>query len=218
MTESEYERVQRAVQNAHAEIPWTRLVAQRRLKRALDIVISLVLIILTFPLLILTALLVRLTSKGPVFFFQERLGLGGKPYTIYKFRTMTAEKHELMEVTTTDPRLTTVGAFLRVSRLDELPQLVQVLRGQMSLVGPRPEVPENLPRYSNEQLVRFAVPQGCTTWGVVRGGHLNDWCKRQDINVEYVWQWSFWLDLKIILGTPYVILSQTGTSPETANS
>ena len=218
MSDSEYRRVEDVLRGLEAQIPWNRSPLQKTLKRVFDIVVSTLMIVATLPVFLITAFLVRATSKGPVLFSQERLGLGAKPFTIYTFRTMTTGVHELMEVTATDPRLTSIGAFLRASRLDELPQLVHVLLGHMSLVGPRPDVPQSLPRYSDEQLVRFAVPQGCTTWGVVRGGLANDWSTRQDINAEYVWNWSFWLDLRIVLQTPYIILSQKGTNPESAEN
>lgn len=218
MEESDLERVELALQRANAELPWNRLRGQRLLKRAFDIVVSALMILFGWPVFAVIALLVRATSKGPVLFSQTRLGLGAKPFTIYKFRTMTTGDHELMEVMATDPRLTPIGAFLRSSKLDELPQLFHVLFGQMSLVGPRPDVPQNFHRHSEQQLMRFAMPQGCTTWGVIRGGHALDWNARQDINAEYVWKWNIWLDLKIVLQTPAVILGQKGTLPESTEN
>lgn len=203
-----------------AELPYFGYPGQKSLKRLFDVLASMAMIILGLPVILLVALLVKLTSPGPVLFVQVRLKQGGEPFRMIKFRTMTSSEtpHELKEVTTSDPRLTPIGAFLRASRLDELPQLWHVLTGEMSLVGPRPDVPQNLERYTTSQLLRFAMPQGCTTWGVIRGGLLNDWSTRQDINVEYVRKWSFFLDLRILVQTVVVLLTQRGTNPESAEN
>jgi len=220
---TESERVKRAVQSCLADLPWAQKSGQRLAKRVFDILLSTILLLLTWPIGLLVAVIVRATSRGPVLFVQTRLGHFGVPFQMYKFRTMTDGKpdgsaHDLKEVTATDPRLTPVGGILRASRLDEWPQLFHVLRGEMSLVGPRPDIPQSLPRYRDDQLVRFAMPQGCTTWGVVRGGLLNDWSARQDINAEYAWRWSFLLDLKIIVQTAVVLSLQRGTNPESAEN
>jgi lipopolysaccharide/colanic/teichoic acid biosynthesis glycosyltransferase len=219
VTEDCYERVDRVVKASLAELPWAQKGHQRAAKRAFDIVFASLLLLLVWPIILLTGILVRLTSHGPALFVQTRLRRGGAPFQMYKFRTMThtlGTDHELKEVIACDPRLTSIGGILRATRLDELPQLVHVLRGEMSLVGPRPDVPQNLPRYRDEQLVRFAVPQGCTTWSMVSGGFRNDWSTRQDLEVEYAWRWSFLLDLKIIVRTALVLLTQRGTIPDTA--
>lgn len=216
-------RIIESARNISVNIPWECDSSQRTAKRVFDLLVSSILLLMTFPLILVVACLVKLTSPGPVFFVQERLGLHGWPFRMYKFRTMTDGKadgsaHELMEVTKTDPRLTSIGAFLRASRLDELPQLLHVVIGEMSLVGPRPDVPQNEERYTEEQLLRFRMPQGCTTWGVVRGGLANDWSTRQDINAEYVRDWSFLLDLKIIVQTFFVLVLQKGTNPDSAEN
>jgi lipopolysaccharide/colanic/teichoic acid biosynthesis glycosyltransferase len=119
------------------------------------------------------------------------------------------------EVTTADARLTPIGGWIRAWRVDELPQLWHVLVGEMSLVGPRPDLPENLQFYASNQFLRFAMPQGCTAWTFTRGAFDNDWSKRQSINVEYVQQWSFGLDVNIMVNSALVLLQQKATSPTT---
>lgn len=221
MSKEQYQRIAVVVAQVEREVPWRVRTLQRLAKRVFDIVVSLTLLLLGWPVMLVTALAVRLTSPGPALFIQYRVGEGGVPFRMVKFRSMTdapLKGHEVGEVTSTDPRLTSIGSFLRASRLDELPQLVHVLLGEMSLVGPRPDIAANLHRYRDDQLVRFAVPQGCTTWGVIRGGLSKSWSERQDINAEYVWQWSFLLDIQIIFRTAVVLLLQRGTNPESAEN
>lgn len=221
MNEHEYQRIALAVGAVRTQIPWRRRTLHRLAKRMMDIIVSITMLVFCWPILLLTALAVKLTSRGPALFIQVRVGEGGVPFRMLKFRSMTVAGpggHEIGEVTAQDARLTSIGQFLRASRLDELPQLVHVLLGEMSLVGPRPDIPENLHRYNDDQLIRFAMPQGCTTWGVIRGGLMNSWSERQDINAEYVWNWNFWLDLKIIFQTAVVLLAQKNTTAEKAEN
>jgi lipopolysaccharide/colanic/teichoic acid biosynthesis glycosyltransferase len=201
-------------------LPWRRKRAERWLKRAADFVVAGILLLPLAPVIGLTALAVRLTSPGPVLLAQKRLGLYGVPFKMYKFRSMRADTADGLalgggEVTTADARLTPIGGWLRAWRIDELPQLWHVLVGEMSLVGPRPDLPENLQFYAPEQLLRFAMPQGCTAWTFTRGAFDNDWSTRQSINVEYVEQWSFGLDVNIMLNSAVVLLRQKATSPAT---
>jgi lipopolysaccharide/colanic/teichoic acid biosynthesis glycosyltransferase len=168
--------------------------------------------------MLLTALAVRLTSRGPVLLRQTRIGLGGRPFQMLKFRTMVASLPDASagvsgEVTADDERLTPAGAWLRAWRLDELPQLVHVLTGEMSLVGPRPDLPDNLGQYTPDLVLRFAMPPGCTAWTFTRGAFRNDWAARQAINVDYVRRWSLWLDVRILLQSGLVLLSQRDTTP-----
>lgn len=221
MSEQQYQRIALAVAATRTQIPWRRHARQRLLKRLFDILASTTLLVFGWPVILLTALAVKLTSPGPALFIQTRVRDGGVPFRMLKFRSMTVAGpggHEIGEVTAHDARLTSIGQFLRASRLDELPQLIHVLLGEMSLVGPRPDIPENLHRYNDDQLIRFAMPQGCTTWGVIRGGLKNSWSQRQDINAEYVWNWSFWLDIKIIFHTAWVLLAQKNTTAEKAEN
>ncbi len=214
-------RIRAAIAASSDAIPWRRRPFARVVKRALDLAIAAPAAVLAAPVIALVAAAVRATSPGPVFFRQERLGLDGKPFTMWKLRTMVAENadgsaHGRGEVTRTDSRLTVIGAVLRDTRLDELPQLFQVLTGHMSLVGPRPDLASNLVAYGEDQLIRFAMPPGCTAWTFTRGAFDNDWTTRQSINVEYVRAWTVWLDLKVLAGTVLVLLSRVNTSPVVA--
>lgn len=201
-----------------AQVPWRYKQVHRWLKRWLDVVGAASLLTLLSPIMLLTAIMVRLTSRGPVLLMQKRVGLDGVPFRMFKFRSMVAENldgsaHGSGEVTGSDPRLTPIGGWIRAWRLDELPQLIHVLTGTMSLVGPRPDLIDNLKFYTPEQLMRFNMPPGCTTWAFTRGAFDNDWAERQNINMEYVQQWSFGLDLKIIVQSLFVLLAQKNTTP-----
>lgn len=214
-------RLREVIVRQGADIPWRRRHWQRRLKRAFDVVVAAVLLVALSPVIVLTALLVRITSKGPVLLSQTRIGLNGVPLRMLKFRSMRAETADGFvskrgEVTGVDPRLTPIGRWIRAWRLDELPQLFHVLTGTMSLVGPRPDIPANLGLYTPEQALRFTMPPGCTAWTFTRGVFANDWHERQNINVEYVRQWSFWLDVKILIGSVFVLLAQKNTTPESS--
>lgn len=214
-------RITEALARYAHDVPWRRRPIQRLLKRVIDMAAALVLGVMLVPVILVVAGLVRATSRGPVFFLQTRLGLNGVPFRMIKFRSMVAELPDGSakgrgEVTSDDQRLTPIGGWLRAWRLDELPQLVHVFSGKMSLVGPRPDIPPNLDLYSPEQMLRFAMPPGCTAWAFTRGAFSNDWLARQDINVEYVEQWSLWLDIKIFLQTIMVLFLQRNTTPATS--
>lgn len=201
-----------------AQVPWRRKRVQRWLKRTMDVVVAAVLLVVLAPVILIVALLVRLTSRGPVLLAQQRVGLDGVPFRMLKFRSMVAQNLDGTaggkgEVTGTDPRLTPIGGWIRAWRVDELPQLLHVLAGTMSLVGPRPDLMDNLVLYNSEQLMRFNMPPGCTTWAFTRGAFSNDWSERQSINTEYVQQWSIWLDLKIIMQSFFVLVAQKHTTP-----
>ncbi|MBA3499634.1 MAG: sugar transferase [Deltaproteobacteria bacterium] len=214
-------RIHNAIAPRKGELPWRARARARLAKRVLDIAIATPATIAALPVIGAVALAVRATSRGPVLFRQQRIGLDGELFTLWKFRTMRADRPDgsatgFSEVTRSDSRLTSIGAFLRDSRLDELPQLFQVLTGRMSLVGPRPDVPANLAAYDDASLLRFAMPPGCTAWTFTRGAFENDWATRQAINVEYVRQWNVWLDLRILAGTALVLLTRKATSPTVA--
>lgn len=207
---------------AHAgELPWRSGRLSVVTKRAMDLALGSVALAAALPVMAAVALAVRVTSPGPVVLRQQRVGLNGTPFTMWKFRSMRAERpdgmvHARGEVTRSDPRLTPIGARLRDLRLDELPQLFHVLSGKMSLVGPRPDLYVNLPAYRDAELIRFAMPPGCTGWAMTRGMFQNTWAARQAINIEYVRHWSVGLDLKIILETAGVMLRQEATAPVVA--
>ena len=165
------------------------------MKRAFDVVCVIVTVPLWFPLVVLTAALVAVTLGFPVFFVQERAGLGGRAFRLVKFRSMKAGDAPDAE------RLTRVGRFLRASSLDELPELWNVLRGEMSLVGPRPLPVRYLPRYTPEQNRRHEVRPGITGWAQVHGRNALDWETKFRYDVEYVERRSLLLDARILLMT-----------------
>jgi exopolysaccharide biosynthesis polyprenyl glycosylphosphotransferase len=187
----------------------------RPLKRLLDLLGAGVLLILTSPAMLLTALAVRLSSSGRVLYRQTRVGRGQRPFTLLKFRTMRtdAEQGEELLATPGDPRLTPIGAFLRRTRLDELPQLLNVLAGNMSLVGPRPERPgfvraylERVPGYAE----RFSLRPGLTGLAQVNGDYDSTPENKLRYDLAYTANWSLWLDLSILVRTVRTVLSSRG--------
>jgi len=187
--------------------------------------ILLILLTLVVPIIPLIALAIKLTSSGPVFFRQQRSGLNGAPFTIYKFRTMTSNaeqlKHELAAMNemsgpvfkvTNDPRVTSLGKFLRKWSLDELPQLINVLRGEMSLVGPRPLPVDEVRRFSDlAHRRRLSVKPGLTClWQVKGRNQISDFKEWVRLDLEYIDNWSLWLDLQILLRTIPAVLRGTG--------
>ncbi len=181
-------------------------------KRLFDILLTSLGLIVLSPLLLLVALLVWVTLGTPILFKQQRPGYGGKPFTIYKFRTMTEERDAQGRLLSDAERLTPLGRFLRATSLDELPELVNVLRGEMSLVGPRPLLMQYLERYSPEQARRHEVLPGITGWAQVNGRNALTWEDKFRLDVWYVDHWSFWLDVKILLLTLIKVLRREGIS------
>lgn len=184
------------------------------LKRAFDLVISLVALVLLAPLLLVLAALVARYLGSPVFFRQTRIGLGGKSFNLVKFRTMTDARDEQGQLLPDSERLTAFGRFLRAASLDELPELWNVVRGDLSLVGPRPLLPEYLPLYSPHQARRHEVRPGITGWAQVNGRNATSWEERFDMDVWYVNHRSFGLDLKILCWTVGVVFRRDGISAE----
>ena len=191
----------------------------RLVKRVFDLGIGLILSLVLLPLMLIIAAAIRLDSPGPVLFRQLRAGENGRPFVMIKFRTMTAEAsaisaegrpapeaHKIKD----DPRLTRLGTSLRALSLDELPQLFNVLRGDMSLVGPRPEVPWLVEKYAPWQRKRFAVPQGITGWWQINGRSDKPMHLNTDEDLYYIYNYSLWLDIKILLKTPLVVLQGKG--------
>jgi exopolysaccharide biosynthesis polyprenyl glycosylphosphotransferase len=186
---------------------------QRALKRFTDIIASAVGLIVLAPLFLIVAAAIRLTSPGPVFFRQERVGRDGRIFSIFKFRTMTqnAVDHPLGYHTNgSDPRITPVGRFLRRYSLDELPQFINILKGEMSLVGPRPTLAYQVEKYTNFQKRRLLVSPGVTGMAQVNGRNQLTWPQRIERDVWYVDNWSYGLDLKILLKTVGVWLRREG--------
>ena len=185
----------------------------KSLKRTFDIIVSLGILVLLAPLLLLIALLIRLDSAGPIFYTDQRVGKNGKTFKLYKFRSMIvgADKIGLgRAVAQDDPRITRVGRFLRSYALDELPQLINVLKGDMSIVGPRPGIPAQAQRYDTFQRRRLEVRPGMTGWAWIRGRNNLPWEERIKLDVWYVDHWSFWLDLYILVRSPLMLLRREG--------
>lgn len=179
------------------------------IKRFLDIAVSLIVLILFLPLWILIAILIKLTSPGPIFFLQERPGLNKKVFKVFKFRTMKPGSEKMVkgqEVMKDDDRITSIGKFLRRSKLDEIPQVLNVLKGEMSLVGPRPERLSSLVDYTDEISKRLNMKPGLTGLAQVSGNIYLSLENRYKFDVYYVEHFSLWLDIKIIFRTIGVVL------------
>ena len=181
-------------------------------KRLFDVLIAGSALVVLAPLLALLALLVRATMGAPVLFRQDRPGLHGAPFTLYKFRTMLDTRDAHGNLLDDDARLTAVGRFLRSTSLDELPELVNILKGDMSLVGPRPLLMEYLLRYTPEQMRRHDVVPGLTGWAQVSGRNALDWDEKFARDVWYVDNRSFSLDLRILVATALIVLRRQGIS------
>jgi exopolysaccharide biosynthesis polyprenyl glycosylphosphotransferase len=182
---------------------------QRTLKRFIDIIVACFALLITLPLLGIIAILVKMDSKGPVFYFQQRVGEGGKLFTIYKIRTMIPETEmsaNVVKKCPDDPRITRVGRFLRRTSLDELPQLINVLKGDMSLVGPRPELPYLLEMYEDWQFHRLSVPQGMTGWWQINGRANRPLRLATSDDLYYVENYSLLLDFYILFKTPWAVV------------
>jgi len=194
------------------------------LKRLFDIVFSFLGLLVLSPLLLIIAILIKRDSKGPVFFRGIRVGRFGKPFRIYKFRTMVVNADELGGSPTADndPRITKAGRFLRKYKLDELPQLLNVLKGEMSLVGPRPEVEEYVKLYGEEEKAILSVYPGMTDWASIENADEGAilakspdpqkiyreqiWPEKLKLQLKYVEEHSLWIDFKIILKTLKVVI------------
>jgi lipopolysaccharide/colanic/teichoic acid biosynthesis glycosyltransferase len=182
-------------------------------KRAIDLVGATAGLVMFAPFLLLIALAVKSALGSPVLFRQVRPGLHGRPFELLKFRTMTDLRDAAGELCPDGQRLTRFGRWLRSTSLDELPELINVLRGEMSLVGPRPLLLDYLPHYSVEQARRHEVRPGITGWAAIHGRNATSWERRLALDVWYVDHWSLGLDLKILLVTVVKVLKREGISP-----
>jgi lipopolysaccharide/colanic/teichoic acid biosynthesis glycosyltransferase len=180
----------------------------RYLKRCLDFISSFIALVLLAPLLLMLMILIRIKLGGPVFFTQERPGLGGRAFKMVKFRSMTNERDEQGKLLPDQLRITTLGRFLRRTSLDELPELFNVLRGNMSVIGPRPLLMKYLPFYTEREMKRHQVRPGITGWAQVNGRNLLNWDKRLEMDVEYVETMSLGLDIRIVFKTINEVISQ----------
>ncbi len=183
-------------------------------KRHIDIIFSLILLCFTFPILFIVSILLFISQKRKVFFIQARIGMGGKVFCIYKFKTMNDEKNSDGNFLPDDKRITKIGQFLRKYSIDELPQLINILKGDMSFVGPRPLLPKYLPLYTSEQMRRHEVRPGITGWAQVNGRNNISWKKKFEYDVWYVDHLSFWLDLKILYLTFIKVINREGISKD----
>lgn len=186
---------------------------EKFLKRIFDFILALVLLVLFSPVILITALLLKITQGG-VIFTQNRPGLDEKIFKIYKFKTMSDERDEKGELLSDELRLKAFGKIVRSLSLDELLQLFNVLKGDMSFVGPRPLLVEYLPLYNKEQKLRHKVRPGITGWAQVNGRNAISWQKKFELDVYYVKNISFLLDLKIMFLTALKVLKRSGVSKE----
>jgi lipopolysaccharide/colanic/teichoic acid biosynthesis glycosyltransferase len=196
---------------------------ERALKRTMDLLLALLATLILLPILMLTALLVAGTSQGSVLYAQQRIGRGGRPFRIYKFRSMYRNAHEIKEryralneasgpvfKCRRDPRITPFGRLIRKLSIDELPQLINVLRGEMSLVGPRPPLPEEYGAYGPRERKRMHVTPGMTGIWQISGRSNLDFETWIDLDMRYIDTWSLWQDLKLLVKTVPAVISTRG--------
>lgn len=185
------------------------------LKRLIDFTIVFMVLLIIWPILLLITIWLHFANKGAgAFFTQERPGKNGKIFKVIKYKTMTDERDAQGNLLPDVDRLTKVGKFVRSTSIDELPQLINVLKGDMALIGPRPLLPQYLPLYSKEQARRHEVRPGITGWAQVNGRNAISWTKKFELDVWYVDHCSFWLDLKIIFLTIKKVFIREGISQE----
>jgi sugar transferase EpsL len=183
-------------------------------KRCFDLVLAVPACVLLSPVYLIIVAVIRCTIGKPVLFRQNRPGKHGKPFRMYKYRTMTDARDKQGNLLPDAERLTAFGGFLRATSLDELPELFNVLKGDMSLVGPRPLLMQYLERYTPEQARRHEVKPGLTGWAQVNGRNAISWEEKFELDVWYVDNWSLWLDVKIILMTVWKVVKREGISAE----
>lgn len=184
-------------------------------KRLIDFIFALCILLIIWPIFLIFAIWLHFANKGTgVFFFQERPGKNGKIFKVIKYKTMTDERDEQGNLLPDAERLTKVGRFVRSTSIDELPQLFNVLKGDMALIGPRPLLPQYLPLYSKEQARRHEVRPGITGWAQINGRNAISWTKKFEYDVWYVDHYSFLLDLKIVFLTIKKVFVREGISQE----
>lgn len=187
------------------------------IKRFIDLIIVFCALAIIWPILLFTTIWLYFANKGAVSFFtQDRPGQHGKIFKVIKFKTMTDERDENGNLLSDEKRMTKIGKFIRSTSVDELPQLINVLKGDMALIGPRPLLPQYLPLYSKEQARRHEVRPGITGWAQVNGRNAISWKKKFELDVWYVDHCSFLLDLKIIFLTLKKVFVREGISSDTS--
>ena len=184
------------------------------IKRLFDILFSLLVLIMLSPIFLIVALLVRINLGSPILFTQERVGLGNGIFKMYKFRTMKDARDECGNLLPDNKRLTKFGRWLRSTSIDELPEFINILKGDMSLIGPRPLLVEYLALYNGEQIKRHFVLPGLTGWAQVNGRNSISWNEKFKLDVWYVENWSISLDIKIFFLTIYKVLKRDGINQE----
>ena len=189
---------------------------EKYIKRLLDFTLSFLALIILSPVLLVTAVLVRIKLGSPIIFHQERPGKSEKIFRLYKFRSMTDECDENGNLLPDNERLTRFGRILRSTSLDELPELLNILRGDMSIVGPRPLLVKYLPLYNEEQKHRHDVRPGLTGWAQANGRNAISWEEKFKLDVWYVQHISFWVDVKAIFMTVKKVFCRDGISSETS--
>jgi len=216
----------RTAKSAPPKLSFAQAVAAA-LERFLEIVVAVIALMVSSPLMLLVALIVKLDSPGPVIFRQTRVGRNGRLFTFYKFRTLCANARELYPEMynysytqeefqrlrikrEADPRVTRAGRWLRMSTLDELPNFWNLLKGEVALVGPRPEIPELLPHYTAEQLIKFSVKPGITGMAQTNGRGRLAFQQTIAYDVQYVQSRSLWLDIRIVMKTIWLLLRSDG--------
>jgi len=183
---------------------------KKYIKRVIDIVISFAMLIIISPILLIIAIAIKIDSKGPVFFLQDRTGRHGKNFKIFKFRTMVVETEKDGKVLTHDERMTKVGEFIRKTSLDELPQLINVLKGEMSIIGPRPWIPEYYMYFNSDQKHRVDVLPGITGLAQARGRNGIDIFQKIAYDVEYSKNVTFGMDIQIVFETIKTVVTKDG--------
>lgn len=188
------------------------VIYRKLIKRPMDFVLSLIAIIILSPVLLLIAILVRLKLGSPILFKQERPGINDKIFTIYKFRTMTDKRDDKGNLLPDSLRLTTFGKLLRSTSLDELPELFNIIKGDMSIVGPRPQLVRDMVFMSSDQRERHSVLPGLTGWAQVNGRNFSTWEEKLNLDIEYIQNISFLGDWKIVLLTISKVIKRDGIS------
>lgn len=184
----------------------------KNIKRSLDFIFAFLLLVISIPAILIICFFIKIKMGSPIFFFQERPGMNEKMFKIYKFRTMTDEREKYGNLLPDHKRLTLVGKILRKTSLDELPQLLNIIRGEMSFIGPRPLLERYLPFYTEEEKIRHSIRPGITGLAQVNGRNYLEWDKRLEMDIEYVKKISFSMDIKILIKTIEVVLKRQGVA------
>lgn len=215
--------VQRTEGNVRKKVESNKIV-YRFLKRFMDIILSLIALVCLSPLFLVVAILIKCDSKGTVFYTQTRIGIWGKPFKMYKFRSMCMDADKQLDQLAAlnerdgpvfkishDPRVTKAGEFLRKTCIDELPQLINILKGEMSIVGPRPPLPNEVDKYTPYQMKRLDVRPGLTCYWQIRKGEHTTFEEWVEMDLKYIRERSLWVDIKVIFLTMRVVLSGKGS-------